>query len=57
MEADEGLYYATPQTQGVIAHSAVDKKTASTAKNEIQALPVSSDLLGVMGKIDIYRAN
>ena len=46
MEADERLYHATPQTQGAIAHSAVGKKTASTAKNEIQALPVSSDLLG-----------
>lgn len=57
MEADEGLYHATPQTQGAIAHSAVDKKTTSTTKNEIQALPISSEQLGVMGKIDIYRTN
>lgn len=55
METDEDLYYATPQTKGAAAHEAVDKKTASSRKNEILALPVFSDELGIIGKIDVYR--
>lgn len=55
MDADEGLYHATPQTRGKMAHEPVDSKTSSNRKEEILALPVMSEQLGVMGKIDVYR--
>lgn len=29
METDEGLYHATPQTKGKLAHEPVDSKTSS----------------------------
>lgn len=32
MESDEGLYHATPQTMGKIAHKSIDEKTASHSK-------------------------
>ena len=35
MESDEGLYHATPQTQGRIAHETVDEKKGSTSKDVI----------------------
>jgi len=57
MDTEKEVYQALPQVRGTIAHENVDNKTSSTLKNEIQALPISSDKLGVMGKIDIYRAN
>lgn len=57
MDADEEIFHATPQTIGRIAHESVDKKSSSSLKNEIQSLPISSDELCVMGKIDIYRQN
>ena len=55
MEADEGLYHATPQTQGRIAHENIDKKKASNRADDLQALPVMSEEYGLMGKIDIYK--
>ena len=55
METDEGLYHATPQTKGKLAHEPIDSKTSSNRKEEILALPVMSEQLGVMGKIDVYR--
>lgn len=55
METDEGLYHATPQIKGKLAHEPIDNKTSSNRKNEILALPVMSEELGVMGKIDLYR--
>lgn len=55
METDEGLYHATPQTKGKLAHEPVDSKTSSNRKEEILSLPVMSEQLGVMGKIDVYR--
>ena len=53
---DESLFHATPQTQGRIAHEAVDEKKSSTRKDVLQALPVYSEKYGLMGKIDVYRA-
>ena len=35
METDEGLYHATPQTKGRLAHEPVDTKTSSNRKDEI----------------------
>lgn len=57
METDEGLYHATPQTQGRIAHDAIDHKRSSTRQADIMSLPVSCQELGIMGKIDLYKGN
>lgn len=54
METDEGVYHATPQTKGKTAHKNIDEQI-SHDKNELQALSVYSENLGIMGKIDIYR--
>lgn len=55
MESDEGLYHATPQTQGRIAHETVDEKKGNTSKDVILALPVYSEKYRLMGKIDVYK--
>lgn len=55
MEADEGLYHATPQTRGRIAHENIDSKKSSNRADDLQALPVMSEEYGLMGKIDIYK--
>ena len=55
MNTDEGLYHASPQTRGKIAHEGVDNKTASNRKDDILSLPVFSTRYGLMGKIDLYR--
>lgn len=55
MESDEGLYHATPQTRGKIAHETIDKKKASNRADDLQALPVISEKYGLVGKIDIYK--
>lgn len=55
MGTDEGLYHATPQTQGKIAHESIDSKKASTRKDDFLSLPVCSNQLGIMGRIDLYR--
>ena len=54
-ETDEDIYHAVPQTKGQAAHKGIDGKTSSTKKSDLLSLPVSSEKLGVMGKIDIYR--
>lgn len=56
MEADEGVYHATPQVQGRIAHDAVDHKRSSTRKDDLMAFAVYSDQLGIIGKIDTYKS-
>lgn len=56
MDTDEGLYYATPQTKGRLVHESVDNKT-SLNKDIILALPVISNQLGLIGKIDVYKQN
>lgn len=52
---DEGLYHATPQTKGRIAHETIDTKKASNRADDLQSLPVMSEEFGLMGKIDIYK--
>lgn len=54
MGADEGLYHASPQTQGKMAHVSTDEKRSGNA-NEIMALPVCCDELGIVGIIDLYK--
>lgn len=55
MDKDEGMYHATPQTRGKIAHETIDNKTASRKSDDIISLPIYSDKYALMGKIDIYR--
>lgn len=55
VESDEGIYQATPQTRGRIAHESTDNKTYSTSKDNITALTVYSEYFGLVGKIDLYR--
>ena len=55
METDEGLYHSTPQTKGKLAHEPVDSKTSSNRNDDLLALPVYSEQLGLMGKIDVYK--
>lgn len=57
MESDEETYKATPQIKGTIAHEAVDTKSYSSRKNEILALPIISERLGLVGKIDVFKVN
>lgn len=53
---DESLYHATPQTRGRIAHETIDTQRASTHTGDLMALPVYSERLRLIGKIDLYRA-
>ena len=55
METDEGLYYATPQTRGKIAHQPIDTKKASNRKDDLQSFPVFSEKYRLMGKVDMFR--
>jgi len=57
MGGDEELVHATPQTQGKAAHKAIDEKKYSSRKDEITALSVYSNELGVIGKIDMYKGH
>ena len=56
METDEGLYHATPQTRGKIAHETIDNKKASNRTDDLQSLPVMSEGYGLVGKIDLYKS-
>ena len=56
METDEGLYHATPQTRGKIAHETIDTKKASNRAGDLQSLPILSEKYKLMGKIDFYRS-
>lgn len=56
METDEGLYHATPQTRGKIAHETIDTKKASNRAGDLQSLPILSEKYKLMGKIDLYRS-
>ena len=55
METDEGLYQATPQTRGKIAHETVEQKRTCNRADELQSLPIISHTYRLQGKIDIYR--
>ncbi len=55
MDTDEGLYHATPQTRGKIAHESVDKKKSSNRKGDLLSLPIYSTRYKLMGKVDVYR--
>lgn len=55
MEVDEDLFHATPQTKGKLAHLCIDNKSYSTKSSDLTALPIYSEELGIMGKIDLYK--
>lgn len=55
MGADEGIYHATPQTKGRVAHETIDSKLYSTRKADIVSLSVYSESLKIVGKIDLYH--
>lgn len=55
METDEGLYHASPQTLGKVAHETVDNKKYSTKQSDLISFPVYSDKLKLAGVIDIYK--
>lgn len=57
MESDEDVYKAAPQLSGSNAHKAIDERHSSTRKEDIMALPVYSDELGLKGAIDIYKGH
>lgn len=55
MGGDEDLVHATPQKQGRAAHETLDEKKYSARKDDITAMGVFSNELGLMGKIDLYK--
>lgn len=57
MATDEGLYYASPQSRGRIAHDTVDNKTASNRKDDLLSFSIYSSKYRLMGKVDVYRRN
>lgn len=57
MGSDEDMYKAPPQLSGSNAHSATNNRRSSTCKDDIMALPVYSDELGITGIIDIYKGS
>lgn len=57
MDADEGLYHATPQVRGKIAHQSVDNTTGNSCKEELLSLPVCSNKYKLYGKIDLLRVD
>lgn len=57
MEADEGMYHAVPQVKGKVSHTGIDNKTYSTRKTDVMSMPICSNQLGAVGKIDLYKAD
>ena len=57
MDTDEGMYHATPQIRGRMAHETVDEKTASNRRDCMLSFPVFSEKYKLMGKIDVYSAD
>lgn len=53
--ADEELYYALPQFRGKEAHRSIDQMSASTRKEDLISLSINSKVLGIYGKIDLFR--
>jgi CRISPR-associated protein Cas4 len=56
-QADNDLFHATPQMKGKSAHTNIDAKKYSTKKSEISGLSVYCDEFGIMGNIDVYKAD
>ena len=57
MDTDDGMYHATPQIRGRMAHETVANKTACKRKDCMLSFPVFSEKYKLMGKIDVYRSD
>jgi CRISPR-associated exonuclease Cas4 len=51
---ETSVYHSKPQVVGGIAHENIENGTYTTAAHILQGLSVSSERIGVRGKIDIY---
>lgn len=56
METDDSVYKAEHLYKGSAVHRAVDEKRTDNRKEVLQALPVYSERLGLVGKIDMFNA-
>ena len=50
---DKSTYQDTPQKRGTLAHSSIDTNTYSSSKRYLQGIPISSQKLKLIGKIDL----
>ncbi len=55
MGGNEELVHATPQTRGKAAHQNIDQQKYSSRKDDISAISIYSNELGLIGKIDLYK--
>ena len=51
---DKSMYHSTYQVNGINAHKTVDNQTYSDKTSVLQGTSVYSEVLGVMGKIDVF---
>lgn len=51
---EKQVYQDEPQTKGTQAHANIDDQRYSSATRYLQAIPVYSEKLGIVGKIDIF---
>jgi len=52
---NQKTYHRTAQTVGKIAHEPVDSKTYTTSAHILQGVEVSSEIYGLIGKIDTFN--
>lgn len=55
METDDSVYKAEHLYKGSAVHKPVDEKKADNRKGVLQAFPVYSERLGLVGKIDTFN--
>mgnify|MGYP003292976791 CR=1 FL=1 len=55
METDDSVYKAEHLYKGSVIHSSIDEKTSSNRKEILLALPIYSESLGLVGKIDMFN--
>ncbi len=53
---DESIYHDSYQIEGKNAHESIDEGKYSSKKSWIQAMPIYSEELGVIGKIDLFNS-
>lgn len=56
METDDSVYKAEHLYKGSAVHRVVDEKRSDNRKEVLQAFPVYSERLGLVGKIDMFNA-
>lgn len=55
IETDDSMYKAEHLYKGSVVHKTVDEKRADSRKEVLQAFPVYSERLGLVGKIDVFN--